>query len=186
MTLDALATEIASQAEAEARSIVEAAQTEAKEIEEKARSEVSEVSSISSVKAERESAQLSVEVVASARQANQKRALIAQREELDSTWETVKEEVGSPKMKGRKQILDSLVKEASKSKSGMVMRPVSSDRTTLSKSGFTMGEDIEGLGGFVLESKDGSTVLDFRFDFRLEAAWKSSLGEVNRILFGEQ
>jgi len=135
-----------------------------------------------SIKAERDSAQLSVEVVASARQANQKRALIAQREELDATWETVKEEVGSPKMKGRKQILDSLVKEASKSKSGMVMRPVSSDRATLSK----RGDDIDGLGGFVLESKDGSTVLDFRFDFRLEAAWKSILGEVNRILFGEQ
>ena len=184
MTLDALAAEIASQAEAEAKSIVEAA--EAKRIEEEAQNEVSEVSSISSDKAERESAQLSVEVVASARQANQKRALIARREELDATWETVKEEVSSPKMKGRKQILDSLVKEASKSKTGMIMRPVASDRTALSKSGFTMGDDIEGLGGFVLESKDGSTVLDFRFDFRLEAAWKSSLGEVNNILFGEQ
>jgi V/A-type H+-transporting ATPase subunit E len=186
MTLDALAAEIAKQAEMEAGAIVEAAQAEAKKIEEGARSEVSEVSSVSSIKAERESAQLSVEVVASARQANQKRALIAQREELDATWETVKEEVGSPKMKGRKQILDSLVKEARKSKSGKVMRPVASDRTALSKSGFTMGEDIEGLGGFVLESKDGSTVLDFRFDFRLEAAWKSSLGEVNNILFGEK
>ena len=98
----------------------------------------------------------------------------------------MKEEVGSPKMKGRKKILDSLVKEACKSKSGMIMRPVSSDRTALSKSGFTIGDDIEGLGGFVLESKDGSTVLDFRFDFRLEAAWKSRLGEVNNILFGEQ
>ena len=143
MTLDALAAEIASQAEAEAKTIVEAAQAEAKRIEEEARNEVSEVSSISSDKAERESAQLSVEVVASARQANQKRALIARREELDATWETVKEEVGSPKMKGRKKILDSLVKEASKSKSGMIMRPVSSDRTALSKSGFTMGDDIE-------------------------------------------
>ena len=163
MTLDALAAEIASQAEAEAKNIVEAAQAEAKRIEEEARNEVSEVSSISSDKAERESAQLSVEVVASARQANQKRALIARREELDATWETVKEEVGSPKMKGRQKILDSLVKEARKSKSGMIMRAVSSDRASLSKSGFTMCDDIEGLGGFVLESKDASTVLDFRF-----------------------
>ena len=186
MSLDALAAEIASQAEAEAKAIVEAAQAEAKRIEEEARNEVSEVSSISSDKAERESAQLSVEVVASARQANQKRALIAQRKELDATWESVKEEVRSPKMKGRKGILDSLVKEASSSKSGMIMRPVTSDRATLSKSGFTMGEDIEGLGGFVLESKDGSTVLDYRFDFRLEAAWKDNLGEVNKILFGER
>jgi len=186
MTLDALVAEIANQAEAKAEAIVEAAQAEAKKIEERARDEVSEVSSVSSVKAEREREQLSVEVVASAKQANQKRVLIAQREELDATWNTVKEEVSSSKMKGRKKILDSLVKEASNSKSGMVMRPVASDRTTLSKSGFTMGEDIEGLGGFVLESKDGSTMLDFRFDFRLESEWKSSLGEVNKILFGER
>ena len=185
MTLDALAAEIASQAEAEARSIVEAAKEEAGRIEEEARSEASEASSMAARKAERESEQLSVEVVASSRQANQKRALIARREELDATWESVKEEVSSPKMKGRKQILDSLVKEARGSKSGMVMRPVSTDRSTLSKSGFTMGEDIEGLGGFVLESKDGTTLLDYRFDFRLEQAWKGSLGQVNSILFGE-
>ena len=180
MTLDELATEISSQAEGEAKAIVEMAQAEAKRIEDEARSEVSEVSSISSVKAERESAQLSVEVVASARQANQKRALIAQREELDATWETVKEEVGSPKMKGRKQILDSLVKEASKSKSGMVMRPVSSDRATLSKSGFTMGDDLDGHGDFVIETTDGSMVLACRSYFRLDEEWKSNPSHVTR------
>ncbi|RAH07349.1 MAG: hypothetical protein CMA00_000110 [Methanobacteriota archaeon] len=185
MTLDALAAEIASQAEAEARSIVEEAKEEASRIEDKARGEADEASTAATSKAERESAQISVEVVASARQANQKRALIARREELDATWESVKEEVSSPKMKGRKEILDSLLKEASGSKTGVVMRPVSTDRAALSKSSFTMGEDIEGLGGFVLESKDGSTVLDYRFDFRLEEAWKKSLGEVNSILFGE-
>ena len=104
---------------------------------------------------------------------------------MDATWETVKEEVSSPKMKGRKEILDSLLKEAKGSKKGMVMRPVSTDRNALSKSGFAMGDDIDGLGGFVLESEDGSTVLDYRFDFRLESAWKESLGKVNSILFGE-
>ena len=185
MTLDVLAAEIASQAEAEARSIVEEAKAEASRIEERARGDASEASAAATSKAERESAQISVEVVASARQANQKRALIARREELDATWDSVKEEVSSPNMKGRKQILDSLLKEASGSKTGMVMRPVSTDRAALSKSGFTMGEDIGGLGGFVLESKDGTTVLDYRFDFRLEEAWKKSLGKVNSILFGE-
>jgi vacuolar-type H+-ATPase subunit E/Vma4 len=48
-----------------------------------------------------------------------------------------------------------------------------------------LGDDIEGLGGFVLESKDGSMVLDYRFDSRLEDAWKASLGAVNIALFGE-
>ena len=60
---------------------------------------------MASSKAKRESRQISVEVVASARQANQKRALIARREELEATWESAKEEVGSPKMEGRKKTL---------------------------------------------------------------------------------
>jgi vacuolar-type H+-ATPase subunit E/Vma4 len=65
------------------------------------------------------------------------------------------------------------------------LRSVKADRGNLSKSGFDMGEDIEGLGGFVLESKDGSSMLDFRFDMILEEAWKSSLAEINKILFNE-
>ena len=46
-------------------------------------------------------------------------------------------------------------------------------------------QDIDGLGGFVLESKDGSVVLDYRFDSLLEDAWKANLGPVNKALFGE-
>ena len=48
-----------------------------------------------------------------------------------------------------------------------------------------MGKDIPGLGGFVLESKDGSVVLDYRFDSLLEDAWKSCMASVNKVLFGE-
>ena len=173
MSLEALAAEITKQAKEEAESILDEARAEAKRIEEEARSEATQTSSMASSKAERESEQISVEVVASARQANQKRALIA------------KEEVSSPKMAGRKKILESLVKEASDTKADVVMRPVKTDRAALSKSGFKMGEDIEGLGGFVLESKDGSTMLDFRFDMMLEEAWKNTLGEINGILFNE-
>lgn len=185
MTLEALAEEIASQARAEARAIIEAAEEEASKIEEGAKKEAANSAADAENKASKDSAQISIEVVASARQANQKRALIARREELDLTWESVKREVSSPKLKGRDKILSALLKEAGDSKTGMVLRPVSTDRSTLSKSGFPMGEDIEGLGGFVLESKDGSTVLDYRFDYRLEESWKQSLGEVNKILFGE-
>ena len=123
--------------------------------------------------------------MASARQANQKRALIAKRSELDISWDSAKDEVSSPYLKGRKEILDTLLKEAGGSKTDMILRPVKTDRSALSKSGFKIGDDIEGMGGFVLESKDGTTVLDYRFDYQLEEAWKSSLGEVNRILFGE-
>ena len=183
MSLETLAAEITKQAQEEAGAILDEAKTEAKRIEEEASSDATQTSSMATSKAERESEQISIELVASARQANQKRALIARREELELTWEAAKEEVSSPKLAGRKKILDSLVKEASDTKADVVMRPVKADRPALSKSGFKMGEDIEGLGGFVLESKDGSTMLYFRFDMMLEEAWKNTLGEINEILF---
>jgi vacuolar-type H+-ATPase subunit E/Vma4 len=66
----------------------------------------------------------------------------------------------------------------------MLLRPVSTDRKALEKGNFSLGDDVEGLGGFVLESKDGSIVLDYRFDSRLEEAWNANLGTVNKTLFG--
>jgi len=185
MSLKSLADEITKQAMEEAGAILNEARVEAKRIEEEARKEAAQTSSMASTKAERESEQISVEVVASARQANQKRALIARREELEFTWEAAREEIGSPKMAGRKKILDSLVKEASETKADVILRPVETDRSALSKSGFKLGDGIEGLGGFVLESNDGSTMLDFRFDMILEEAWKNTLGKINGILFDE-
>ena len=184
MSLETLAAEIIRQAQEEADSIIEQAKTEAKRIEDKANEEALQFSSLVTTRAEKESEQIAVEVVASAKQANQKKALIARREELELTWKAAREEIGSAKMSGRKKILDSLVKEASeKNKSDVILRPVKADRSVLSKSGFTIGDDVEGLGGFVLESKDGSTMLDFRFDLMLEEVWKNTLGEINGILF---
>ena len=88
-------------------------------------------------------------------------------------------------MKNRNKILDQLIKTAKdENGSGMILRPVNIDRKALSDSGFKLGDDVEGLGGFILESKDGSAVMDYRFDYRLEMAWKNSLAEVNNILFG--
>ena len=184
MTLDALANEIAAQAKAEAESIIAAAKQQAKEIEGEAKAVASSFSSDMKARAERESAQLSVEVVASAKQANQKHLLIARREELDETWNSIRVSVASPDLKGRSDVLSALLADASKSGEGMLLRPVSTDRKALEKGNFSLGDDVEGLGGFVLESKDGSIVLDYRFDSRLEEAWNANLGTVNKTLFG--
>ena len=185
MSLDALSNEISMQAEAEAKQIIDNAKAEAKKIKDQAKSQAASAAADVEARASKDSKQISIEVVAAARQANQKRALVARREELDMTWESVKERVSSPDLEGRNEIIQSLVKEASSSGADMVMRPVKIDRKALSSSDFTLGEDIEGLGGFVLESKDGSVVLDYRFDSLLEDAWKTNLGPVNKALFGE-
>ncbi|RZD49387.1 MAG: hypothetical protein CXT67_10035 [Methanobacteriota archaeon] len=177
MTLEALASEIATAAKKEAKGITDAAKTEAKGILKEA-----------NTRAERESTQIKTETVASARQANQKSQLIARREELDATWEAVRDEVGSASMKGRTGLIKALLTQAKgEADKGMILCPVGIDRPALEKasSGFDFGNDVEGLGGFVLETKDGSVVLDYRFDGRLEESWNSCLSSVTSILFGD-
>jgi len=185
MSIDALSKEISTQAEAEAKAIIDAAKAEAKRIQDDANSQASMAAADVEARASKDSEQISIEVVAAARQANQKRALVARREELDLTWDSVRETVASPNLEGREELLQSLIKEARSSNQDMLLRPVNIDRKSLSSSDFPMGDDIDGLGGFVLESKDGSVVLDYRFDSLLEQAWKANLGSVNKVLFGE-
>ncbi|MDP6907216.1 MAG: hypothetical protein QF440_07370 [Candidatus Thalassarchaeaceae archaeon] len=186
MSLKALSEEIETRSKSEAKAIADAAKKQAKGLKKEADSEVAEIRDQLLARAERESAQLSNELVASARQNNQKRELIAKAAELDATWEAVVAEVGSAKLKGRADLLKALVAEAKKAGSkDMKLLPVSIDRKAIEKvaKGFDIGNDVDGLGGFMLESNDGSVVLDFRFDARLETAWKSSLGDVSSKLF---
>tara|TARA_B100000676_G_C17686915_1_gene634275 strand:- start:2 stop:559 length:558 start_codon:yes stop_codon:yes gene_type:complete len=185
MSLDDLSKEIIAQAEARAKSILDDARAEAESIRDEAVRRATETTAIVEAKAARDSEQISTELVAAAKQANQKRALVARKEELDLTWDTVKQEVSSINLDGRDEILQGLIEEVKSQTKEMIMRPVEIDRKFLSSSKFEMGENISGLGGFVLESKDGAVVLDYRFDSLLENAWKSNMASVNEILFGE-
>ena len=65
------------------------------------------------------------------------------------------------------------------------VRPVEIDRKALSELAGKrqIGDAIEGLGGFVLESPDGSVSYDMRFDTLLESSWNDQLAEINSILF---
>ena len=69
----------------------------------------------------------------------------------------------------------------------MILKPVKTDSDFLSKnsSGFEIGDEVEGLGGFVLEDAQGSVLMDYRFEGRLRESWDDRLGEVSSILFGE-
>ncbi|MBJ23169.1 MAG: hypothetical protein CMB64_00725 [Euryarchaeota archaeon] len=186
MSLEKLAEKIDSAAKAEAEVLIKNAKEQAEEIINSAKNEAKEMENDVMEKMNKEVAQLAVEIVASARQANQKRLLIAKRGELDSTWKSIKELVGSGKLNGRKALLESIVKEAdSKENNGMIMKPVNIDRSVLSKAGssFKIGDDVEGLGGFILESPDGSISLDFRFDSRLDSCWNENIQNVSNILF---
>jgi len=188
MSLNTIADEIGSLAKDEAKKVKSAAKKEAKAIQKEAQGQVDDYHTDVMARTERSSQQLSVETVAAARQANQQRLLVARREELDATWAQVVDAVGSAKFKGRSDMLKALVAEAKDAGTeGMVLRPVSKDRKALEQSAKSVdfGDDIDGIGGFVIESKDGSVSMDYRFEGRLRTAWENSLGEVSTILFGK-
>jgi len=188
MSLNTLADEIGSSAKDAAKKVKSAAKKEAKAIQKEAQGQVDDYHADVMARTDRSSQQLSVETVAAARQANQQRLLVARREELDTTWNQVIETVSSAKFKGRSEMLKALVGEAMDAGAeGMTLRPVSKDRKALEQAAKSIdfGDDIDGVGGFVLESKDGSVLMDYRFEGRLRTAWENSLGDVSTILFGE-
>jgi vacuolar-type H+-ATPase subunit E/Vma4 len=198
MTLDALAIEIDKAADEEAKAITDAAKAKAEDIVAEAERKLKSLRSDILSKTEKECSQIKTEMIASARQANQKSILIARRKELDATKVSVREMVRSADLKGRSALLKSLVAEAKgdakterargkKGNTKMTLRPVRVDRSALKKSGdvFEISDDIDGLGGFVLETPDGSVVLDYRFDALLENSWTRALPAVTSTLFRE-
>jgi len=194
MSLDKLASEIESMAKAEAKVVLKEAKAEAKRIGDEAKDSVAEYRDAAITQAEKMSDRIAVESIAAARQRNQKRLLVARRAELDATWSEVMSQVGKADLKGRVDILESLIEMATaESGDDMILRPVAVDREILTDFSETFGEyhdfqiggDIDGLGGFVLESPDGSVLMDYRFEGRLRDAWEASLGEINNKLFGE-
>lgn len=187
MTLEQLAKDISASAEAEAKATIKAAKDEAKAIVDEAKSRAASIEGDASTKASKEADQIAREMVASARQANQKEILVARRAELDATLESARAQLGDASLAGRASLLKSLVKKAGAlSKAKMVMRPTKIDRSALADSAksYKMGEDVDGLGGFILEAEDGTLSFDLRFDTLLEEAWVEQRAAVNEALFG--
>ena len=187
MTLEQLAKDISATAEAEAKATIKAAKAEAKTILAEAKARAESIEGDASGKADKEADQIAREMVASARQANQKEILVARRGELDATLATACSMLGDASLAGRASLLKSLVKKANSLGEGkMVLRPTAIDSAALQDAakGFTMGDEVDGLGGFILEAEDGNLSFDLRFDTLLKAAWIEQRAAVNETLFG--
>ena len=187
MTLETLAKDIAASAEAQAKAMLKEAKAEADAIIGEAETKATSISDEASARAGREAEQISQEMVASARQGNQKELLIARRGVLDATYDAAKAQLADPGMKGRATLLKSLLKHAGDiSGKDFVLRPVTVDATALKKEAGSrsIGDEIDGLGGFMMEAADGSVSFDFRFDTLLDRTWNDERAAINETLFG--
>ena len=72
------------------------------------------------------------------------------------------------------------------SDSSYTVHPVDVDKAAVKKlaGDRKVGDSVDGLGGFMLVSKDGSVSFDFRFDSRLDQTWSNNLAGINKTLFG--
>ena len=186
MTLEQISEDVRKEAEAKASEIEAQAAAESKNIIDAAKKEAQEITAAAEQKAQRDSEQIAREVVASARQLNQKEILIAKRKAMDSTFDAAKTTMGDVKMSGRESLLKSLMAEAKKvGGKGFTIHPATIDKASISKlaGDFEMGSEIDCLGGFVLTSKDGSISFDMKFDTLLDNAWNAQLSTINTILF---
>lgn len=186
MTLDTLAKDIAASAESEAKALIKEAKSEAKSILADAEARANDIREEAKQRAEKEAGQIERELVASARQSNQKDILVARRKALDATLDAAQSHISDAGMKGRDAVLKSLLANSKKlAKGKFVIRPVELDRAAITKSAGDrkVGESVDGLGGFILEAEDGSVSFDMRFDVLLQQAWSNQLSAVNEKLF---
>ena len=103
----------------------------------------------------------------------------------DATLEQARSTLAD-RVKGRAALLKSLMARADDiGGKGYSVRPVGIDRKAVSDlaGGKKVGDDADGLGGFILDAEDGSVSYDFRFDALLDRAWSSSLPAVTAALF---
>jgi V/A-type H+-transporting ATPase subunit E len=187
--LDKLPDKIAATAKKEANSILSEAKAEAKSITNQAKEASASISEESASRASKEAEQIAREAVASSRQSNQKDLLIARREELDTTHAMLVKQVSSPSLAGRASLLKRLLLNAKNvADKDMILRPVALDRDAIESAGsiWDIGDDIDGMGGFILHTKDQSFSLDFRFETVLKNVWESKLSEVNETLFASE
>ena len=187
MSMKKLAEEVAKDAKAEAEKIIQSAKDEAASIMEEAQSKADSIRASASAKAEKEAKQVSREVVASANQAMQKDILIAKKEALDTTLSSTREILADAGWKKRSSLLKALMAQADEmSDSSYTVHPVDVDKAAVKKlaGDRKVGDSIDGLGGFMLVSKDGSVSFDFRFDSRLDQTWSNNLAGINKTLFG--
>lgn len=81
------------------------------------------------------------------------------------------------------EFLAVLLKRAGIEDARALARP--EDRAVVEKLGFKVAGPLQAVGGVVVESADGATREDLRFENLLEEAWRDALGEVASELFGK-
>ena len=165
--------DILQKAETERRALLDRAEGEADEIRAKALAETR--AKLEAVRREQHSA-AEFEV--------RRRLLTAQNELAGDFRRRVLEALRTLPEKEHEKVLAALVKQAQKDLPKGRVHARKDDLAALATGGYEKGEAIDAVGGFQVESPDGSVLLDYRFDTLLEGVWKEILAESRKLFEG--
>ncbi len=122
------------------------------------------------------------ELLSAAEFESRRRILVAKRELAEDFRKQVQEAVAAVSAPKNHALVSKLAQKAAAELPNGTVHAKRNDVEILVKAGFEAGREATGLGGFQVESADGSVVLDYRYETLLDNAWKQILSE-NQKLF---
>jgi len=106
----------------------------------------------------------------------------AQKELLAKVRQQALERLASLPPKTNEEYLTALVRKANVQDARVYARE--QDRGLIERLGLKYAGPIQGVGGIIVESADGTTREDLRYEVLLEDAWPEALNDVAAALFG--
>jgi vacuolar-type H+-ATPase subunit E/Vma4 len=182
MGLEVVLNQIVSAGQKEESDILEQAQFERERVLQEARAKAAEVRSKGQRQTEARLEALRRELLSAAEFEARRRILVAKRELSEDFHKRVLAALGKLAPARNQAILTKLLTQAQQEVRQGTVHARKADLATVAKGGYKAGRELEGAGGFQVESQDGSIGLDMRYESLLENVWKQILGE-NQALF---
>jgi V/A-type H+-transporting ATPase subunit E len=183
MGLDAIVEEIKAKGRAEADRINGETSQEVSKIIADAQASAAKIKAAREETVKKEIDRMRQQELSSANLEVKKLRLNARKEILDEVYESAKDSI-SKLTSEKNQIILKLIIEKNESGNSKIFSR-GKDKTTVKKmTKLEFAGEIDCIGGVVIENKDGTEVLDFRYDMILKNVNEQSLKQVSDILFG--
>jgi V/A-type H+-transporting ATPase subunit E len=183
MGLDAIIEEIKAKGRAEADKISGETYQEVSKIIADAQASAAKIKAAKEEAVKKEIDRMRQQELSSANLEVKKLILNARKEVLDEVYESAKESIFKLPAEKNQMILKSIIEKNETGNSKIFSR--SKDKTIVKKmTKLEFAGEIDCSGGVVIENKDGTEVLDFRYDMILKNVNEQSLKQVSNILFG--
>lgn len=183
MGLEQVKESILADARAQAEQELAKAREEAKAIRARAEAKAQDVRASRQAEQQAAVAALKRRELALAELEAKKLRLRAQKDVLARARSAALDKLSKLPAQQNEQYLAALVKRADIQDARVYARP--EDKAVIERLGVKYAGPLHGAGGVIIESADGATREDERYEVLLEDAWREALGPVAETLFGK-